>query len=314
MQFRTQVPIPAYDQLIDYDSRIVSLGSCFAVNIAEKFRYYKFQNILNPVGILFHPLALEKFIRYAVEGHKFSDPDIFLHKDLWHSFDAHSDLSRTTKVQLLQDLNTSATSAKSAITEASHIIITLGTSWVYRHIESGELVANCHKVPQNQFSKELLSVSENVESLQNIIELLKSVNNNVHIIFTVSPVRHIKDGFVENQRSKAHLITALHEVLQSATAVYFPSYEIMMDELRDYRFYSHDMLHPNQTAIDYIWERFLEAAVSKGAFDTMQEVDAVQKSLSHRAFNPESEQHQQFLLKVQGQINHLQKKFPHIVF
>ena len=282
MQFSTQIPIAKSNHPIDYNSKIVSLGSCFAVNIGQKFDYFKFRNTTNPFGVLFHPLALEKFIGYAVENKHFTESDVFEHNELWHCFDAHSDLSHTDKDTLLSNLNSACSSANAKLKEASHLIITLGTAWVYRNLESGNLVANCHKAPQKQFTKELLSIDAIKQSLENIIKIAKQVNPDIHIIFTVSPVRHIKDGFTENQWSKANLISALHETINNEpqTTNYFPSYEIMMDELRDYRFYAEDMIHPTDVAVDYIWERFTEAYIAPQAQDTMKLTDSIQKGLS----------------------------------
>jgi len=318
MQFSTQIPIAVSDNPIDYNSKIVSLGSCFAVNIGQKFDYFKFNTITNPFGILFHPLALEKFITYALSGKQFTDTDVFGQNGLWHCFDAHSDLSHTDKSVLLNNLNTACISANAKLTEASHLIITLGTAWVYRYTETGNLVANCHKVPQKEFTKELLSVDVIKQSLENIIAAVQKVNSKAHIIFTVSPVRHIKDGFTENQWSKANLISALHQALNTENFklnnAYFPSYEIMMDELRDYRYYAEDMIHPSQVAIDYIWERFTTAYIDPQTQETMKLADTIQKGLSHRPFNPDTPQHQQFLAKLNDKIAQLQKQHPYISF
>ena len=318
MQFRTQIPIPKSKYPIDYNAKIVSLGSCFAVNMAEKWDYFKFQNVCNPFGILFHPLAIEKFVDFAVSGKEFTGKDIFFHNDLWHCFDVHSDLSNSNKDELVASLNTIIKATKEELSEASHIIITYGTSWVYQNIESNDIVANCHKVPQKQFKKELLSVDEIKVSLRNTIQLIHSINPDCDIIFTVSPVRHIKDGFVENQRSKSHLITAMQEVLQTEhykrNTEYFPSYEIMMDELRDYRFYAEDMLHPNQVAIDYIWKRFKETTISETVFSIMDEVEQIQKSLSHKPFNPKSESHLKFEIKLREKITKLETQYSFMKF
>lgn len=318
MQFTTQIPISKSNSPIDYNSNIVSLGSCFAVNMGEKLNYFKFKNTINPFGILFHPLAIEKFIGYALQQKQFTETDIFYHNERWHCFDAHSDLSNPDKDKLINNLNTAVTNTGKALREATHLIITLGTAWVYRHNQSGNVVANCHKVPQKEFSKELLSVTTITQSLQNSITMLQKVNPNLQFIFTVSPVRHIKDGFTQNQWSKANLITALHEVLTTTLAedkgLYFPSYEIMMDELRDYRFYAPDMIHPNTVAIDYIWERFTENYIAPEAYSTMKEVDTVQKGLQHRSFNPEAEQHKKFLEKLQQRADRLKEKYSHISF
>jgi hypothetical protein len=195
---------------------------------------------------------------------------------------------------------------------------------VYRNIESKEIVANCHKVPQKQFTKELLSIHQTEESLQSIISLIHSVNPNCNFIFTVSPVRHIKDGFAENTLSKAHLIAAIHSILNKKFSTslemtnqnrnYFPSYEIMMDELRDYRFYAEDMLHPNQTAIDYIWIQFFENYVSESVFGLMNEICSIQKGLQHRPFNPNTENHQKFLNQLDLKIKTIKNQYPFIKF
>ncbi|MFE3870122.1 GSCFA domain-containing protein [Flavobacterium sp. ZS1P70] len=316
MNFRTQIPIPKSNHLVDYNSKIVSLGSCFAVNMAEKLDYFKFQNSCNPVGILFHPLAIEKLIDFAVSEKQFTDNDIFFHNECWHCFDVHSDLSNSNKVELLASLNAIIKSTKLQLQEASHIIITYGTSWVYRNTESDSIVANCHKLPQKQFKKELLSVEKIRKSITNTVKLIHAVNPDCKIIFTVSPVRHIKDGFVENQWSKANIISALHESFdfRLSTINYFPSYEIMMDELRDYRFYAEDMLHPNQVAIDYIWNRFKETTISETAFSTMDDVESIQKSLSHKPFNPASTSHVKFESKVREKIIKLENKYSFMKF
>lgn len=312
MQFRTQIPISKSNHPIDYNSRVLSIGSCFAENMADKFDYFKFQNETNPFGIIFNPVSIEKIVERVCKQDLFIEKDVFFHNERWHSFEVHSDLSNSDRQELLESLNKTVTETHKKIKEATHIIATFGTSWVYRNIESDEVVANCHKVPQKQFSKELLSVDVIQKSIQNTIDLIRALNPNINFIFTISPVRHIKDGFVENQLSKSHLFTALHQVLK--THNYFPSYEIMMDELRDYRFYAEDMLHPNQIAIDYIWKLFSENCISQENFSAMQEVDEIQKSLRHRSFNPESEQHQKFLAKLQKKIDLLGEKLPHIKF
>jgi hypothetical protein len=316
MNFTTKIPISKSIFPIDYSSKIVSLGSCFAVNMAQKFDYYKFQNTCNPFGILFHPLAIEKIILKVINLDFFTEEDIFFHNERWHCFDVHSDLSNTNKEEFLQLLNEFVQTTNKQITEASHIIITYGTSWVYRNKQTEKVVANCHKLPQNQFDKEILSVATIEKSIQNTIDLIEKVNPKCQLIFTISPVRHIKDGFSENQRSKANLISALYSVLEvfNSKQRCFPSYEIMMDELRDYRFYAEDMLHPSQVAIDYIWERFCEASISESIFPTMEAVETIEKGLSHRSFNPNSESHLKFLNKLELKISKLKSEFPFMKF
>ena len=317
MQFTTKVPIPKSNHPIDYQSQIVSLGSCFAVNMAQKLDYFKFSGSCNPFGILFHPEAIHEIIRKAISHSPFTEADLFFHNGLWHSFAVHSDLSHPEKETFLLRLNELLESTNDQIRKATHLIITYGTAWVYREKATRKLVANCHKVPQAQFAKELLPVDAVQSVMAQTIGIIQKANPSCNIIFTVSPVRHIKDGFSENQRSKAHLIAAIHNQLAAdhrRLVAYFPSYEIMMDELRDYRFYAEDLLHPNQTAVDYIWERFSESAVSENAHDTMETISSIQKALQHKPFHPDSENHQQFLSALQKKILALQQQFPNIHF
>ena len=315
MNFTTKIPISKSAHPIDYHSKIVSLGSCFAVNMAEKLDYFKFENTCNPFGIIFNPVSIEKLVYRITQQLFYTENEIFFHNESWHCYEAHSELSHPNKAAFLNTLNGIIEKANGQISDASHFIITLGTSWVYRNIETNEIVANCHKVPQKQFKKELLSVEIIEQSIQNSIALIHNVNPNANFIFTVSPVRHIKDGFVENQVSKAHLIAALQTAISHLpSATYFPSYEIMMDELRDYRFYAEDLLHPSRVEIDYICESFKETSISETAFSIMDEVETIQKGLAHRPFNANSESHQQFLSKLQDRITVVQKQFPGIEF
>ena len=316
MQFSTPIPISKYSNAIDYHSKLISIGSCFAENIGEKFNYFKFQNTVNPFGIIFNPVSLEKIISRCVSKTYFTENDIFFHNDLWHCYEVHSELSNTDKNELLAQLNNLIDVTNKQISEVTHVLITLGTSWVYKLKSTNEIVANCHKVPQKHFTKELLSISQTEVSLQNLVSLIHSVNLNCNFIFTVSPVRHIKDGFTENALSKAHLIAALHKAitLHPSSITYFPSYEIVMDELRDYRFYAEDMLHPNQTAIDYIWEQFATSTIFEESQSLMIEIESIQKSLAHKPFNPNSESHQKFINHLDLKIKTIQNQYPFIKF
>jgi len=301
--------------LIDYDSNIILLGSCFSENIGNRLSYFKFNNLVNPFGILYHPIAIENLILNSINEKKFTDDDVFYFNERWHSFETHSVLSAPTKTALLESLNNMVNITYEQLQKASHIVITLGTSWIYRLIESDTIVANCHKIPQKKFSKELLSINDIAESLEASISLIQSLKKEVSIIFTVSPIRHLKNGFVENKLSKSHLLAAIHQVIKPNEKIhYFPSYEIMMDELRDYRFYAEDMIHPNATAIQYIWEKFETSWTSENTIKIMREVDSIQKSLSHKPFNLESKQHQEFLEKIDSKIKDIQLRFPQINF
>ena len=315
MNLQTIVPLKKeVKNSIDYNSKILLLGSCFSENIGDKLNYFKFQTNQNPFGILFHPKAIENLVTNAINKKKYLPEDLIFQNERWHCFDAHSSLSSADKNELLANLNSAITTTNKKLKEATHVIITLGTSWVYRFIETDAIVANCHKIPQKKFLKKLLSVDEITKSLKTTIALLKSVNKNIHILFTISPVRHLKDGFTENMQSKSHLITAIHSVINANNSSYFPSYEIMMDELRDYRFYAQDMMHPNKTAINYIWERFMETQISDSSKLTMQEIETIQKGISHRPFNKNSEQHQRFLKNLEVKKEKINSLFSFIKF
>lgn len=314
MKLQTKIPLQEASPQLDYHSRVLLLGSCFAENIGKKLGHYKFQYLQNPFGILFQPQAIEKILDRAITNKAFSAADIFFHNERWHSFDAHSVLSNLDKDQLLIDLNKGLLNTQNQLREATHIIITLGTAWAYNYLKSDRLVANCHKIPQKEFSKELLSVKRLQESLENLIKSIRSINQKTLILFTISPVRHLKDGFVENQRSKAHLFSALHSSLNSEGTAYYPAYEIMMDELRDYRFYKEDMVHPNQQAINYIWEHFKKCWINSDAVKVMEKVDEINQGLQHIPFNPDSEQHQKFIATLEQKIVYLQNAHPHMRF
>jgi hypothetical protein len=316
MKLQTQIPITASPYLLGYSSEIVLLGSCFANHIGSKLEYHKFRTTLNPFGILFHPKALSNLVERALNEEDYGEAELISNQEKWHSFEAHSDVSKNSKEELLHTLNEQLGITRQKLTTASHLILTLGTAWGYEHKESGKWVANCHKVPQKEFNKVLSTPEEIVESLGGAIAKILQLNSKIAVYITISPVRHLKDGFVENQRSKAHLINATHQLQQSMPGklYYFPAYELMMDELRDYRFYESDMVHPNALAIDYIWEKFKANCISKADLETMESVAEVQKGLAHRAFNPSSKQHLAFKENLQEKIAALTARYPHIRF
>ena len=329
MEFRTQIPLRKQkDNLIDYHAEVMLLGSCFSENIGNKFEYYKFQNTVNPFGILFHPKAIEAFLERVIKQNFYSEKDLIFHNERYHCFDAHSSLSNSNKEELVSDLNSILKSTRHQILKGTHLIITLGTSWVYHHTERNQIVANCHKIPQKAFEKRILSVQEIETSLKNSEQLIRSITTGIQLIYTVSPVRHVKDGFIENQQSKAHLLTAIHKIIereskqsqhmsprvQSRGLSYFPSYEMMMDELRDYRFYAEDMVHPNQTAIDFIWNQFKSVWIKEESGVTMKKVVSIQNGMGHKPFNPNSEQHQLFLKQLEAKKESLLTDFPFMKF
>lgn len=313
MDLQTKIPIVSQEPKINYTSEMLLLGSCFAENIGDKFGYYKFKTTINPFGILFHPKAIETFLWMATQREEYTATDLFYYNERWHCFDAHSILSDSDQNKILKTLNDSLVATYEKLKTATHVFITLGTAWVYRLKAMDMIVANCHKIPQREFKKELLSITEVSQCLQNSVNLIRSINPKAQVVFTISPVRHSKDGFVENNRSKAHLITALHQVIEGDKNLsYFPAYEIMMDELRDYRFYKRDMIHPSEIAVDYIWEKCIAAWVATDALQTMKTIAAIQKGINHKPFQSDSKQHQAFLNKLESTMKTLQGKYPHI--
>ena len=314
MDFRTIIPISKVDTSITYHSRIVSLGSCFAVNMGEKFAYYKFPIMLNPFGILFHPLAIENIISRALHLKPYIAEDFFLHNELWHSFDFHSDMSRLSLKESISLANAKQTLLYDTLYRANFCFLTLGTAWVYTYNCTDKIVANCHKLPQQYFSKRLLSVEEIRESLTRIAQLLKQINPSIRLVITISPVRHTKDGFLENQVSKSQLFSAFYPLITSDYYSYFPAYELLLDELRDYRFYANDMVHPSEMAINYIWERLVATYIDTATQMDMKQAESIQKALLHRPFNPDTEKYQQFLIQLQQKMEVFTMKYPHIKF
>ncbi len=310
MNFRTNIQLKSQENQIDYKSKLLFIGSCFSQHISKKLDYFKFDVLTNPFGILYNPKAIETLIANSINGKNYTENDVFYLNERWHCFDSHSDLSSPDKTILLDNLNKALTDTKVQIKTSSHISITLGTSWVYRNLKSKNYVANCHKIPQKEFAKELLSISVIEKSLDNICLIISEINEKAKIIFTVSPVRHLKDGFVENAQSKAHLLAGIHRFIKKTNdSFYFPSYEIMLDDLRDYRFYSEDMIHPNQVAIDYIWKLFKTVWIDKKCHPILKKVNSIQKALAHKPFNANSGQHKLFLEKLDSEIESLQHEF-----
>ena len=314
MDFRTKVPVEEGFPKIDHQSGVFLIGSCFVENMGAKLDWFKFRNLQNPTGIIFHPSPIRRFFQRISNEEAYSDKDLIHFNEGWQSLEAHSDMRRQTKEECLNNLNESLKRSRDFLPQASHVIISLGTAWGYTYEEGSDIVANCHKIPQQHFRKELSGVDEIVNDLEVISHSIAKMSQ-AKIIITVSPVRHLKDGVVENQQSKSHLITAVHQFLKSDTsAEYFPSYEIMMDELRDYRFYSDDMLHPSRIAIEYIWKLFSYNWISHESLDLNVKIGKIQKALAHRSREENSTRHKKFLTKLQAKIEEIQEKHPEITF
>ena len=315
MKLTTPIKLSRQNSPINYSSKVLLLGSCFAQNMGAKLEYYKFQQCTNPFGILFHPVAIEKLITRAVNQTWFTSKDVFLQNEQWHCFLAHSKLSNTSEEDLISALNSALEKLRTSLLEASHVVFTFGTAWVYRHLEKDTIVANCHKVPQKKFVKQLLSPDDVSDVLLGIETKLRAINPTCSIINTVSPVRHIKDGLLANSRSKAHLIAGVQEIVSPEKLnYYFPSYEIMMDELRDYRYYKEDLIHPNQTAIAIIWEKFLSSWVASETFEIQKKIAVIQNGLLHIPFNEHSKAHIHFKKDLETKISEIKEQLPWATF
>lgn len=310
MNFRTEIKIQDYPFQIDYQSKIFGMGSCFIENIQSKLDYYQFQILINPFGVIFNPVSIRKMLGRIVEKDFFTVKDLFFHNDMWKSYDLHSKFNNEDKEALLNHTNRLLLDSLDFLKQTDFAIFTLGTAWVYKLKSNNACVSNCHKVAQSAFDKGILSPTEIIDELFSIIKLVRKINPDIKILFTLSPVRHLRDGFIQNQQSKAHLLTAIHQIVNNQNVFYFPSYEIMMDDLRDYRFYKNDFLHPNDLAIDYIWQLVCKNLISPKAYTTMEAVSKIRKSKAHKAFNKNSDAYQKHLRALDKQIQDLQKSFP----
>ncbi|HMQ48447.1 MAG TPA: GSCFA domain-containing protein [Saprospiraceae bacterium] len=313
--FRTQLPIQKGQISINYSSRLLGVGSCFAENIGRRMQTLKWQIAINPFGILYNPISISKGLERLLKQQFYTESELFFHQELWHSFDHHSVFSHPSKTHGLQQINERFQESGILLKQMDRLIITLGTAYVFVNKTNGQVVGNCHKVSSSQFDRRRLSVAEVEHSLGEIIPLLKKALPALEVILTVSPVRHIRDGLVENQRSKACLLLAVESLVEQFSYVhYFPAYELMIDDLRDYRFFEADLIHPNELAIDYIWEHFLETYVSFGDRPLMGEVQKIVQATAHRPFHPSTEQHQRFVKSQLFKIQQLEDKHPFLNF
>ena len=314
MKWSTPVAIQPGPVPLHYEGSVLLLGSCFATHIGEKLRYFQFDALTNPFGVIFHPAPLLGLLKRAVEDRPFDAPELFERQGLWRSFEAHSSLGHPDREAAADALNTARGRLRQQLQRATHVVLTLGSAFGYRHLASGQLVANCHTVPGTEFRKELAGLAELEAWLEQTLSLLHATAPSAQVILTVSPVRHLRDGLVENQRSKALLLTAVHGAVGKGLAAYFPAYELVLDELRDYRFYDRDLVHPNAVAIDYVWERFVETWIAASARPVMEEVDGIRKGLAHRPLHGDSGAHAQFRKSLQARISYLTSKFPFMRF
>ncbi len=311
--FRTTIPVPENPRKIEHTHTILSIGSCFSEHIALRLKDFLFRTCINPTGILYNPASISQAIRAILSGKSYSRKDLFLHEGLWKSFDHHSDFNGKTPQKSLEKINSAMKEAIICIEKLDVLIITFGTAFVYRKKDTARLVANCHRLPNNAFQRSLLSIHEIVTDYTGLFSELYKRLPGITIIVTVSPVRHLRDNPHENQVSKSHLISAVYELESIFSALYyFPSYEILMDELRDYRFYSDDMAHPAPIAFDYIREKFLSACVSKKSRDFISDYIPVYQAKEHHIKDSSSERTVRFAQKQIKYIDTLETRYPEI--
>jgi len=315
MDFRTKIDIPRFGFGISHNDRCLFVGSCFAENIGNKLAATKIPTSVNPTGILYNPLSICESIKNALWNKKYGDEDVFFSAGTWNCFDFHSRFSNLDKETCIANLNAAIQTFSNEISKADVMFVTFGTSYVYELAESGRVVCNCHKQLEKRFNRRLLKVSEIFDAWSECIRTLAEANPKLRIVFTVSPIRHWRDGAHQNQISKSTLHLAINELnsLFSQTA-YFPAYEIMMDELRDYRFYAADMVHPSETAVQYIWERFVETFFSEQTNAMIARIGKITAAANHRPLNPQSDAYKAFCNHNLAEIECIKAEFGEIDF
>lgn len=307
--FYTPVTPHPLQAKINLDDPIITAGSCFADCMGGKFQTNKFKILANPFGTVYNPVSLNRQYLYAMENKAVNENYIIQNQGLYFHYNFHSCFTGDNKQQLMEALNKKIEKARVMLKSARWFIITWGTAWVYQLKDSTDIVANCHKTPQNNFNKSLLESKEIIEDFTRFYKALKQYNPGIQIILTISPVRHIKDTLPLNNVSKSIIRIAAHLLSQEHSDIhYFPAYEIMLDELRDYRFYKEDMIHPTSQAEDYIWEKFKSSSIDHDTNAFIQQWQEVRKAIAHKAFNPASEAHQKFLRKTIQKLEKMQNK------
>ena len=312
MEFSTPTSLPNYQVKANYNDKILLLGSCFVENIGKKLDESKFHVCINPFGTLYNPSSVASSIQTLLDEKIYKPTDLFKHGGCFHSFDHHSRFSSVDEEDCLRLINRQKSIASDYITNAKFLFVTFGSAYIYRLKENNRIVANCHKLPDRQFIRELLTVEGITELWSELIQKLRMINPDLRILFTVSPIRHLKDGAHGNQISKATLILAVQQLMERhpESADYFPAYEIMLDELRDYRFYAEDMVHPSNQAIQYIWNQFVSCFMTSDTKEIMHQWEEIQKAMNHKPFQPESEAYQKFILQTMLKIEQITKKIP----
>lgn len=315
MQLRAELKPNKFPFSLSHKDKILTLGSCFSENIGERFRQYKFPIEINPFGQQYNPHSIANGLVRLITNQCYTEKEIFEFAEQYHSWDHHSDFSGTSISQTLDSINAAFLKAREHLMRANFLFVTFGTAHLFRHLDSQKDVSNCHKISGSQFSKRYLKTAEIVHLMKEAFSQVRAVNPSIKIILTVSPVRYLAFGFEENNLSKAYLISAVHELCNELSETfYFPAYELVMDDLRDYRFFTEDFLHPNRLATQYVWENLIQTIADDKTINLMKEIDKVLSAASHRPRNPHSNAHRQFLTKYLDLAHELESKFPYLDF
>ncbi len=312
MDFHLEFTPKPFEHKISHQHKLLLIGSCFTEQIGTKLSNHKFSVLDNPNGILFNPVSISRSITSYIYNKQYTEADLFYQNECWNSWEHHSRFSNPVMENCLTGINESQNKAHHFLQKADWLLITLGSAFVYQ-LENKEVVANCHKVPTDKFVKRLLAVDEIIGDLQNMITKAMAFNPGLKIIFTISPVRHLRDGFVENNRSKARLIQAFQQLVdQNSNCFYFPAYELVIDDLRDYRFFAEDMVHPNYGATNYVWEKFITTCIDEPSQQLMKEISVIVAAKNHKPFNPTSALHKKFVQTNLERVKKLGKQFPYL--
>ena len=315
MKFRTELQIQKPEINISYSDNLLLLGSCFSENIGQKLQQIKYPTMVNPLGIVYHPTPLHRSIIDAIQGKKIENSDLSINIDgQYTAWNIHSRLSTLDAEETMAQMNSGIDALRKSIKEANYLILTYGTAYYYNHKQYGP-VANCHKFTSLDFEKKLSKPEELMGSFDEMLHAAKAVNPDIKVLLTISPVRHIKDGIVENNRSKAHLLTAVHEICDRySDCHYLPSYELLIDDLRDYRYYADDMVHPSAKAIDYIWSKISDHILDDSEANLRSDILKLVRAAAHRPFNVGSAMHQTFLTSQLSLLNKIIESYPTLDF
>ena len=318
LKFKLTLASKRSENSIGYRDQLFLIGSCFSENMGAKLNTHLFKVFENPHGVLFNPISVAQSLSDCINHKQYAEADLFQLNEVWNSWNHHSRYSGITPKDAVEKINNSITKAHAFLKTADHIVITLGSAWVYQlnsqsPFTAGQVVANNHKAPAAWFDKALMKPDALVLLLNKMVKDLLQFNAHLQIIFTISPVRHLREGLVENNRSKAVLIQAVHEIVEtSKQTAYFPSYEYVIDDLRDYRFYAEDLVHPNYAASNYVWEKWVETYMNEETQNIMKQVAELQLAMQHKPFFAGSTQHKEFLQNCIAKSERLLSHYPYL--